>query len=93
MTYRGRLLVAFAYVMTVMLLWAIPALLLGEQELPEPLITFARRVLPLMLVLLAILPMPPENAAGQVFDFFYAVLVFQLGVVLVLGSIVEAAPL
>jgi signal transduction histidine kinase len=88
-TSRNRFyLVAFAYVLTIMLLWAIPALVLGGQNLPEPAIIFAQRVLPLMLVLLAILPLPPENAAGQVFDFFYAVLVFQLGVVLVLGSIV-----
>ena len=81
-------LVAFAYVLTVMLLWAIPALILGEQELPEPAILFARWLLPLILVPLALLRLPPENASGQVFDFFYAVLVFQLGVVLVLGSIV-----
>src|SRR6185436_18684112 len=34
------------------------------------------------------LPSPAEDGeAAQVFDFFYAVLVFQLGVVLVLGSI------
>src|SRR6185312_12320310 len=43
---------------------------------------------PAMLVLLALWPLGPAiPAAAQVFDFFYAVLVFQLGVVLVLGSI------
>jgi signal transduction histidine kinase len=44
--------------------------------------------LPLLLLPLAVLPLPRESDAEQVFDFFYAVLVFQLGVVLMLGSIV-----
>jgi hypothetical protein len=81
-------LFAFAYVMAVMLLWAVPVLILGPQELPEPIADFAQRALPLTLLPLVFLPFPAEDEAGQVFDFFYAVLVFQLGVVLVLGSIV-----
>ncbi len=81
-------LVAFGYVLTVLLMWAIPALLLGEQELPERAALFAQRFLPLVLLPLAFLPLLEERDAGQVFDFFYAMLVFQLGVVLVLGSIV-----
>jgi len=81
-------LVAFAYVLAILLLRAVPALLLAEQAIPEPLAQFGVLVLPLILVLLAVLPLPSqETDAGQVFDFFYAVLVFQLGVVLVLGSI------
>src|SRR5207253_10671711 len=37
---------------------------------------------------LAVLPLgPQESGSGQVFDFFDAVLVFQLGLVLVLGAI------
>jgi hypothetical protein len=43
-------------------------------------------VLPWALVLLTVLPSPQEQEE-QVFDFFYAVMVFQLGVVLVLGAI------
>ena len=82
-------LVAFAYVVAVMLLWAVPQLVLGGQELPEMVSRFARQVLPLLLVLLVVLPHPPEDHAGLVFDFFYAVLVFQLGVVLALGAIVS----
>jgi signal transduction histidine kinase len=81
-------LVAFAYVLTILLLWAIPSLILSESELPDPVTRFARHFLPFFLALLAILPLPREGDSGQVFDFFYAVLVFQLGVVLVLGSIV-----
>jgi hypothetical protein len=81
-------LVAFAYVLSILLLWAIPMLILGDQDLPDPVMRFAQQFLPAFLLLLAILPLPREGDSGQVFDFFYAVLVFQLGVVLVLGSLV-----
>ena len=81
-------LVAFGYVLAILLLRAVPALLLPGQPIPEPLAQFGLVGLPLVLLLLAVLPLPAqETDAGQVFDFFYAVLVFQLGVVLVLGSI------
>jgi signal transduction histidine kinase len=80
-------LVAFAYVLTMLLLWAIPALLIGAHEVPDAVAHFARRYLPLVLAPLAFLPLSEDDDAGQVFDFFYAVLVFQLGVVLVLGSL------
>jgi len=80
-------LVAFAYVLAIMVLWAVPVLILGQKP-PEPVAQFATHVLPFALALLIFLPHgPPENESAQVFDFFYAVLVFQLGVVLVLGSI------
>ncbi len=78
-------IVSFAYLLAVLLLWAVPHLLL-EQAIPEGVALFARAILPWSLALLAILPRPQEHE-GQVFDFFYAVMVFQLGVVLVLGSI------
>jgi signal transduction histidine kinase len=88
-TQRNRFyLVAFAYVLAILLVRAVPALVLPEQSVPEPLSQFAFMALPLVLLLLAVLPVgPQESEGGQVFDFFYAVLVFQLGVVLVLGSI------
>ena len=79
-------LVAFAYLVAVLLLWAVPSRLL-EQPVPENVALFARVLLPCTLALLAFLPMRPEEQEGQVFDFFYAVMVFQLVVVLVLGSI------
>ena len=81
-------LVAFGYVLAVLLLWAVPALILGTGEVPETVAHFARAYLPLVLLLLLVLKLPREGGESQVFDFFYAVLVFQLGLVLVLGSIV-----
>ncbi len=79
-------LVAFTYVLTMLLLWAVPVLVL-EQPVPRTVAEFATAILPFGLVLLLALPLgPPTPSAGQVFDFFYAVMVFQLGLVLVLGS-------
>lgn len=81
-------LVAFTYVLTVLLLWAVPSLVLGGHMLPEAVSRFVIAFLPAGLLLLVVLPLRPTQAqGGQVFDFFYAVLVFQLGVVLVLGSV------
>jgi signal transduction histidine kinase len=81
-------LAAFAYVLTILLLWAVPVLVLGGRQLPDVVAQFATTVLPFGLVLLVLLPRgPEEKQSNQVFDFFYAVLVFQLGIVLVLGSI------
>lgn len=81
-------LVAFAYLISMLLLWAVPTLVIGPRHVPEIVATFAQRILPLMLAMLLVLPLPEERESSQIFDFFYAVLVFQLGVVLVLGSIV-----
>ncbi|HUL96626.1 MAG TPA: hypothetical protein VLT89_11470, partial [Usitatibacter sp.] len=81
-------LIAFGYVLAVMLLRAVPDLVLGDQELGLSMETALRWGLPVVLVPLAVLPLSTdEGAANAVFDFFYAVLVFQLGVVLVLGSV------
>jgi len=78
-------LVAFAYLLAILLLWAVPHDLL-EQPVPDAIALLARAVLPMALALLIVLPLgPSEEDSGQVFDFFYAVMVFQLGVVLVLG--------
>lgn len=80
-------LVAFGYVVAILVMHAVPVLLL-DVRVPEPLSQFSLRLLPLMLLSLAVIPMgPAQEDSRQVFDFFYAVLVFQLGVVLVLGSI------
>ena len=85
---RGRFyLVAFTYVLAILVLRAVPALLLPGQAVPGPVAIFASAGLPLMLGLLAVLPFRGREEGTQVFDFFYAVLVFQLGLVVVLGSV------
>ncbi|MGE0356781.1 MAG: ATP-binding protein [Burkholderiales bacterium] len=86
---RGRFyLVAFFYLAAMMLLWTVPRLVLKEPGIPEPVAVFCQLVLPVSLLALAFLPFDPlDDDSRQVFDFFYAVLVFQLVVVLVLGSI------
>ena len=88
-TWQNRFyLLAFGYVLAVLLLRAVPALVLNEDEIPGPLQTFIEFGLPVVLVPLAFLPAEAAQAeSNPVFDFFYAVLVFQLGVVVVLGSI------
>src|SRR6185503_15361834 len=88
-TWQNRFyLVAFGYVLAILLLRAVPALVLNEDEIPGPLETFIAFGLPLALVPLAVLPaQATQGETNPVFDFFYAVLVFQLGVVVVLGSI------
>ena len=81
-------LVAFTYVFILLLLVVVPQLVLGPQEVPAAVVIFGRDFLPAILVLLVFLPRPREEQVAQMFDFFYAVLVFQLGVVIVLGSLV-----
>jgi len=81
-------LIAFGYVLAVMLLRAVPALVLPGQSIPEPLARLSEMGLPVALVPLVFLPLTAqEGDSSQLFDFFYAVLVFQLGLVMVLGSI------
>ena len=80
-------LLAFGYVLAILLVRAVPVLVL-DVDVPDEVSTFAVVGLPLMLLALAFMPKGPvDEGSRQVFDFFYAVLVFQLGVVLVLGSI------
>jgi len=81
-------LFAFGYMLAILLLRAVPALLLSEDEMPGSLEVFIKFGLPLVLAPLAFIPLgSTSDDTSQVFDFFYAVLVFQLGVVVVLGSI------
>jgi hypothetical protein len=86
---RGRFyLVAFFYLASMMLLWVVPRFVLHEEFIPEPIAFLAHTVLPLSLLALVFLPFDPkDDDSRQVFDFFYAVLVFQLVVVLALGSV------
>ena len=86
---RGRFyLVAVFYLFTVLLLWAAPVLLLDIKSLPAGLPTLVKIALPVVLLTMAFLPYRAEDeTTAQVFDFFYSLFIFQLVVVLVLGSI------
>ena len=86
---RGRFyLVAVFYLFTMLLLWAVPVLLLNIKTLPDGLPALVKIALPVILLTMAVLPYRAEDeASAQVFDFFYSLFIFQLVVVLVLGSI------
>ncbi len=86
---RGRFyVVAVFYLFTILLLWAVPVLLLEISSLPQGLSTLVRVSLPIVLLTMTVLPYRAEDeTSAQVFDFFYSLFVFQLTVVLVLGSI------
>ena len=88
-TRRGKFyLVAVFYLFTVLLLWAVPVQLLDIKSLPPGLQTLATILLPMVLLSMVVLPYSAEDeTSSQVFDFFYSLFIFQLVVVLVLGSI------
>jgi hypothetical protein len=85
---QGRFyLVAFFYLAAILMVWAVPGLVIREQAIPQPVEDFVQWALPLPLLALVFLPFDAgEDDSRQVFDFFYAVLVFQLVVVVVLGA-------
>lgn len=86
---RGRFyLVAVFYLFAILLTWTVPVSLLELPSLPPGVRVAVSVFLPAVLILLAFLPFRGEDEAStQVFDFFYSVFVFQLVVVLVLGTI------
>ena len=86
---RGRFyLVAVFYLFAMLLTWTVPVSLLNISNLPPGVQTLATVILPLTLFALVFLPFRGEDeATTQVFDFFYSLFVFQLVVVLILGSI------
>ncbi len=86
---RGRFyVVAVFYLFTILLLWAVPVLLLEISSLPQGLSALVKLFLPIVLLTMTVLPYRAQDeTTAQVFDFFYSLFVFQLTVVLVLGSI------
>ncbi|MDP2762365.1 MAG: sensor histidine kinase [Sideroxyarcus sp.] len=80
-------LLVMSYLLAVLLLYLAP-LLFGLPELREVTHNLMDYGLPLLLLLMALLPVEREQAqVAQVVDFFYVVLLFMLVVVLVLGSL------
>ena len=81
-------LVAVFYLFTVLLIWTVPVSLLEITSIPTGLRLLASVFLPLSLLLMVVLPFRAQDeGTNQVFDFFYSLIVFQLVVVLVLGTI------
>jgi signal transduction histidine kinase len=81
-------LVAVFYLFTILLTWTVPVSLLDLQSIPQGLGPLITLFLPLVLIAMVFLPFRAEDeTTAQVFDFFYSLFVFQLVVVLILGSI------
>ncbi|MBL8521169.1 MAG: sensor histidine kinase [Betaproteobacteria bacterium] len=81
-------LVAVFYLFTILLVWTVPRSLLDIEILPPGLTVLAELFLPLTLLTLVFLPFRAEDeSTTQVFDFVYSLIVFQLVIVMVLGSI------
>ncbi len=83
-------LVAVLYLFAILLSWTVPVSLLelNKTGLPEGMRTLAAVIVPMVLVAMVFLPFRAEDEhTTQVFDFFYSIFVFQLVVVLVLGSL------
>jgi signal transduction histidine kinase len=81
-------LVALFYLMAILLTWTVPVSLLDIKDLPDGMRAMSTFFLPFALLAMAFLPYRAEDETNaQVFDFFYSLFVFQLIVVLVLGSI------
>ena len=85
----GRFYVAAVfYLFAALLIWVVPLYLLGISALPTGLQAVVTFFLPLVLFAMILLPYRADDEnSTQVFDFFYSLLVFQLVVVLILGSI------
>jgi signal transduction histidine kinase len=81
-------LVAVFYLFSILLSWTVPVSLLGVSSLPPGMRTLAALGLPLVMIAMVFLPFRAEDeSTQQVFDFFYSMFVFQLVVVIVLGSL------
>jgi heme/copper-type cytochrome/quinol oxidase subunit 4 len=81
-------LVALFYLLAILLTWVVPVLLLDTRDLPAGVSMIATFVLPFALLTMLFLPYrAADETRAHVFDFFYSLFVFQLVVVLVLGSI------
>jgi signal transduction histidine kinase len=83
-------LVAVGYLFAILLFWTVPIsmLQLPPAALPGGVRTLTAVVVPMALIAMLFLPFRAEDEHNtQVFDFFYSIFVFQLVVVLVLGSL------
>jgi signal transduction histidine kinase len=79
-------LVVLAYLVALLLIWIVPNTML-DTHLPLALEQFAEFGLPVLFLVMLLIPAEADSAeTPQIVDFFYAMLLFLLFVVLVLGS-------
>ncbi len=81
-------LVAVFYLFAILLTWTVPVSMLEIKTLPTGIRPIAALTLPFVLSAMIFLPFQAaDETSTQVFDFFYSLFVFQLVVVIVLGSL------
>lgn len=85
---RQRLvyLLAALYLLSMLLMWAVPNLLFKRQELPTVAFLVRYGLLPLPVLIMFIRVEAQRPGLAYAVDFFYSVMLFLLVVVLVLGS-------
>ena len=80
-------LVALLYLLILLLVWAVPRLIVEKSDLAEQVSPLVHAGLPVLLALLSLLKFErSEPETARVIDFFYSLLLFQLVVLLILGS-------
>ncbi|HVK56383.1 MAG TPA: hypothetical protein VM532_15320 [Burkholderiales bacterium] len=87
---RQRLfyLLAFLYLLILLLIWAVPRFIVGQADVGENIRVLPVFGLPLLLLVLSVLKVEEEDTeTRRVIDFFYSLMLFQFVVVLVLGAI------
>ena len=81
-------LLAMLFLLILLLTWVVPRLIIGQADVAENIRLLPRFGLPVVLLALAFLKIEQEDTdTSRVIDFFYSLLLFQLVVLLVLGSI------
>ncbi len=79
---------AFVFLLALLLLWVVPRQIVEQPQATEGFKPLVRYGLPLLLLAIAALRFEAEAPLpGRMIDFFYSLLLFQLVVLLVLGSI------
>ncbi|MFA7269714.1 MAG: ATP-binding protein [Sterolibacterium sp.] len=80
-------LMALTYLVTLLVVFIIPQVIPSQPSQREVFIALARYALPLLLLMMAVLPVGAEvERRGEVIDLIYSMFVFLILAVLVLGS-------
>lgn len=81
-------LLALLFLLILLLTWVVPRLMLDQVDAAGDIRLLPRLGLPLLLLALAALKLESEDTeTSRVIDFFYSLLLFQLVILLALGSI------